>query len=101
MRRVLSICLLAAVAPAAADPVPRPPQLGLCAACHGDDGRGRSPGIPHLNGQDEAYLVDALRQYRSGRRSESAMRMASGSLQDRDIVALARWYATRPVQASP
>ncbi|MEO7917567.1 MAG: c-type cytochrome [Dokdonella sp.] len=71
----------------------RPAQLGLCSACHGERGHALTAGIPHLAGQDESYLADALRQYRSGKRDSSAMRAVSGALQDRDVVDLARWYA--------
>jgi cytochrome c553 len=89
---LLSICGFAAVATAAP---PRPPQLGLCAACHGEDGIARAPGTPHLAGQDEQYLVDALKQYRSGRRDAAAMRAVSGALSEADIAAVARWYAAQ------
>lgn len=95
MRRCLFLCGLAFATPAMAELPPRPPQLGLCSACHGENGRSRSPGTPHLAGQDETYLVESLRQYRNGSRNASAMRAVSGSLQDRDIAALARWYAAQ------
>ncbi len=91
--------LLAAIAlasAASAAPAPaRPAKLGLCAACHGEDGRGRTPGTPHLAGQDEAYLRLALDAYRSGARRAATMNAVAGTLQPRDIAALARWYATR------
>ena len=78
-----------------AEPPPRPAQLGLCSACHGERGHASVSGFPHLAGQDETYLALALRQYRSGARSASAMRAVSGALQDRDIAALAAWYAAQ------
>lgn len=86
--------LLAPMPGQAAEP-PRPAQLGLCASCHGEDGRGRQPGTPHLAGQDETYLRDALNAYREGRRDHAAMRAISGALSARDIEAFARWYASR------
>lgn len=100
MHRCLLLCGLLMALPALGESPPRPPQLGLCSACHGDNGRARSAGIPHLAGQDETYLADALRQYRSGARTASAMRVVSGSLQDRDIAVLARWYAAQPTQGA-
>ena len=78
-----------------AEPPPRPAQLGLCSACHGEQGHASVAGIPHLAGQDKTYLALALRQYRSGARDASAMRAVSGALQDRDIAALAAWYAAQ------
>jgi cytochrome c553 len=93
-RFALLISLSACVGTAAAAP-PRPAQLGLCVACHGEDGIARAPGTPHLAGQDEQYLVDALKQYRSGRRDAAAMRAVSGALSEADIAAFARWYAAQ------
>jgi cytochrome c553 len=81
---------------AGAQAVPKPAKLGLCTACHGEDGRGRTPGTPHLAGQDEAYLRSALAAYRSGARRVPPMTAIAGTLQPKDIQALARWYATRP-----
>ena len=91
---LLAVFALASPAQAAA-PVPRPAKLGLCAACHGEDGRGLTPGTPHLAGQDELYLRKALTAYRSGARRVEPMNAIANTLQPRDIVALARWYATR------
>jgi cytochrome c553 len=79
----------------AAAPAPKPAQLGLCAACHGEDGRSRALGTPSLAGQDEAYLRKALTDYRTGARNASPMNAIAGTLQAKDIQALARWYATR------
>ena len=75
---------------------PKPARLGLCAACHGENGIATAPGIPHLAAQDRAYLVAALRQYRSGERAAAAMRAASGALSDADMDALADWYSAQP-----
>jgi cytochrome c553 len=90
--------LLFAAAALAADP---PPQLRLCASCHGDNGFAIAPGIPHLAGQDRAYLVTAMRAYRDGARALPIMRAATGSLSDADIDALAAWYAAKPRTATP
>lgn len=76
--------------------LPKPAQLGLCVACHGENGTARQPGTPHLGGQDEAYLALALRAYRDGSRRAAAMNAISNALQPDDIEALARWYAAQP-----
>jgi cytochrome c553 len=88
--------LAAAPVPA---PVAKPAKLGLCAACHGENGRSRVAGTPHLAGQDEAYLRKALSDFRSGARTASPMNAIAGTLQAKDIQALARWFATRPAAA--
>jgi cytochrome c553 len=74
----------------------KPAQLGLCVACHGENGTARQPGTPHLGGQDEAYLALALNAYRDGSRKAAAMNAISNALQPDDIEALARWYASQP-----
>ncbi|MCZ8061750.1 c-type cytochrome [Silanimonas sp.] len=76
--------------------VVKPAQLGLCVACHGENGTARQPGTPHLGGQDEAYLVLALNAYRDGSRKAVAMNAISNALQPDDIEAIARWYASQP-----
>jgi cytochrome c553 len=72
---------------------PAPAKLGLCVACHGADGRSRTPAAPHIGGQNEAYLVWALTQYREGRREGDVMSSVAGVLNGADIEALSAWYA--------
>jgi cytochrome c553 len=92
---ILAVLASLSAAVAHAEAPPKPARLGLCAACHGESGIATAPGIPHLAGQDRAYLAAALRQYRSGERTAQAMRTVSGSLSDADIDALAAWYSAQ------
>lgn len=95
MRRLsLAVLLVLPTLAHAAAPV-RPAKLGQCVACHGDNGRSRIPGTPHLAGQDERYLAQALTAYRNGDRRALPMNSIANTLQPRDIAALARWYATQ------
>lgn len=90
--------LLASFAPLALATEPAPPapsKLGLCVACHGEEGRSRSPAAPHIGGQNEMYLVSALTRYRQGRREDDVMSTVAGTLNAADIEALARWYASQ------
>lgn len=82
--------LLAGTTP---DLPPKPTKLGLCVACHGEEGRSRTSAAPHIGGQNEAYLVWALTQYRQGRREGDVMSAVAGSLNAQDVEALAAWYA--------
>ncbi len=77
----------------------KPARLGLCAACHGENGIATVKGVPHLAAQDRDYLAAALREYRDGERQTAAMRAAAGALSDRDIDTLADWYAAQPRDA--
>lgn len=85
-----------AVSGAGATAPARPAKLGLCVACHGEDGVSRVAGTPHLGGQDGQYLRRALEDYRSGARRHVPMSSLANSLQPADIEALAAWYASRP-----
>lgn len=80
----------------AGGPPERPAKLGLCTACHGDDGTSRSAGTPHLGGQDRLYLARSLAAYRSGERRHEPMTSLANALQPADIEALAAWYAAQP-----
>ena len=97
MRTVFAALAVACCLPASAlDLPPKPARLGLCAACHGDNGIAPVPDAPHLAGQKEAYLRQAIAAYRSGARDVAAMRAATGALGEADIDQLARWYAAQP-----
>ena len=83
-----------AIAQAAGAPAP-PAQLGLCAACHGEDGHARIPGAPNLAGQPYQYLLQALHEYRDGQRKVPVMRAATGPLSEKDMRALAHWFSAQ------
>lgn len=90
------VAAMASFAARAAAELPAPPaQLGLCAACHGEDGHARIPGAPNLAGQPYQYLLQALHEYRNGERKVPVMRAAAGPLAERDMQALARWFAAQ------
>lgn len=72
-----------------------------CQACHGLDGLSKLPDAPHLAGQPEAYLVRALRAYRSGERRHETMSVAAQALSDEDIRNLAAYYAAIAIEAKP
>ena len=44
--------------------------LQICSACHGIDGNSVSPEFPKLAGQQSAYLVKQLKEFRSHQRSD-------------------------------
>lgn len=65
-----------------------------CAVCHGPQGLSMQPNVPHLAGQPEIYLVEQLRNYRSGKRTHEVMGVIAKPLSDKDIEELAQWYAS-------
>jgi cytochrome c553 len=45
-------------------------KFALCAPCHGGDGRsGALPEYPKIAGQNAKYLINAIKAYKSGRRT--------------------------------
>ncbi len=69
-----------------------------CAVCHGPQGLSMQPNVPHLAGQPEIYLVDQLRNYRSGKRAHEVMAVIARPLTDQDIENLAQWYASLQIR---
>ena len=76
------------------------PQRGIpaCMACHGPTGAGNpGPAYPHVAGQQSAYVVRRLEEYRSGQTSLSdrhnwdVMATVSRQLSDQEIQSLASY----------
>jgi len=85
----------AAMAPAlAADPAAAKGRAGQCFVCHGADGLAKVPDAPNLAGQNPAYLVKALKDYRSGKRENEVMSMMAKNLSDEDINLVASYFSS-------
>jgi cytochrome c553 len=67
-----------------------------CKGCHGLDGKGAAPGIPHVAGQNEAYLLAALREYAEGKRTHAALREIARHTNESDTRNVAAFYASLP-----
>lgn len=67
-----------------------------CKACHGLDGRGVAPGIPHLAAQRERYLFLALTEYRDVKRTHAALRDLAARLTESELRNVVAYYATQP-----
>lgn len=65
-----------------------------CAVCHGPLGLSLQPNAPNLAGQPEIYLVEQLRNYRSGKRAHEVMGVIAKPLSNQEIDDLAQWYAS-------
>ncbi|MBN3766920.1 cytochrome c [Burkholderia sp. Ac-20365] len=63
-----------------------------CQACHGMDGIAKIPEAPNLAGQNEDYLVKALKDFKSGVRQNDMMSVVAKPLSDEDIANLAAFY---------
>ena len=68
----------------------------VCAACHGPDGaKPSAPDQPVLAGQYYDYLVQALSDYKNGRRTNPIMKGFAGGLSKQDIQDLAAWFSSQ------
>lgn len=72
-------------------------KVALCSGCHGIPGyRTTFPetyNVPKLGGQHAAYIVSALKAYKSGERKHPDMNSLAASLSDKDMADIAAYYA--------
>jgi len=67
-----------------------------CKTCHGLDGRGVAPGIPHLAAQRERYLFLALTEYLEVRRTHAALRELVKRLTEAELRNVVAYYSSQP-----
>ena len=68
-------------------------KAAACVACHGANGQGVAPN-PALAGKSEDQLLQAMKDYKSGKRANAVMKALSGPLSDQDMANLAAYYAS-------
>jgi cytochrome c553 len=64
-----------------------------CAGCHGANGEGVGPN-PKLAGMSEAQFVQAMQDYKSGKRANPVMKSLATPLSEQDTANLAAYYAS-------
>jgi len=64
-----------------------------CVACHGANGKGVPPN-PGLTDKSEDQLLQAMKDYKSGKRDNPVMKALTASLSDQDMANLAAYYAS-------
>lgn len=62
-----------------------------CSECHGRNGLGFKPGIPHINGQQEHLLINMINAFQQGKRSSKVK--DHRDIPAGDIATLAKHYA--------
>lgn len=95
---VLSLFLSALIAlPAsAADAAAGEQKAAVCAGCHGPKGVSSNAQWPNLAGQQSAYLVNQLKAFKDGSRTNPMMQSIVASLTDDDINNLAAYFSNQP-----
>jgi cytochrome c553 len=69
-----------------------------CAACHGPMGMAMQPSVPNLAGQSAIYLIDQLKNFRSGKRQHEVMSVIAKPLTDAEIDSVSNWYSSLQVR---
>ena len=93
---IAGLCgLLVAFGPAqaAGDAQAGKAKAGACAGCHGANGEGKKP-YPAIAGKSESEFVQALQEYKSGKRANAMMKSLATPLSDQDMANLAAYYAS-------
>ncbi|TNE77367.1 MAG: c-type cytochrome [Gammaproteobacteria bacterium] len=99
---VAGIFALSAAVPmaaSAADAAAGKAKAAVCAACHGQNGIAQIPTYPNLAGQNEQYLVSALKAYKAKQRNggqAAIMQGQAAALSDDDIANLAAYFSSLP-----
>ena len=68
-------------------------KAGACAGCHGANGEGAGSN-PALAGKKEDQLIQALKDYKSGKRANAMMKTFATQLSDQDAANVAAYYAS-------
>jgi cytochrome c553 len=93
---LLGLALLFGTGAAGAQEKTVPEFISTCVDCHGADGIGREPDMPHLNGQPEALLIKMIEAFRSGARPPKVR--IHREIPADNITPLARYYSQQKAQ---
>lgn len=97
MRMLLSVVTISlltiGVAQGAGDPAAGKARAAACAGCHGANGQGVPPN-PALVGKSEDDMLQAMKDYKSGKRANAVMKGMTAGLSDQDMANLAAYYAS-------
>jgi cytochrome c553 len=66
-----------------------------CRTCHGIEGHAKMPIVPHIGGENPAYIEHQLTAFRDGQRVHEMMSVVARGLSDQAIADLAAWYSAQ------
>lgn len=67
-----------------------------CMGCHGSMGASGASPMPIIGGQNESYLVDAMKAFQDGSRESTIMGRLAKGYSEAEIAALAKFFAAKP-----
>lgn len=65
-----------------------------CTGCHGTNGYSEG-GMPNLAGLQKAYIVDAMREFKAGKRQATVMHQHAKGYSDEQIERIAEFFAAQ------
>ena len=68
-------------------------KAATCAGCHGANGEGIAPN-PALAGKKEDQIIQAMKDYKSGKRANLVMKTFASQVNDQEVADLAAYYAS-------
>jgi cytochrome c553 len=76
-------------------------KAGSCVGCHGQNGHSSNALWPNLAAQQPAYLINQLKAFKSGNRSNAIMQSMATNLSNEDMDNLAAFFSSqKPAKAS-
>jgi len=98
MKHILTAVIVASLGGAAAAEAAGNVEAGkaksaACVGCHGANGQGVPPN-PALKGRTADEIIEAMKDYKSGKRNNAVMKAFAVPLNDQDIENLAAYYAS-------
>ena len=74
----------------------------ICSVCHGVNGQANTGGnsvlVPHLTAQNEFYLIEKLKDYKSKKLEHHQMSLIADMLSSDDIENVSRWYSSIKIE---
>jgi cytochrome c553 len=74
-------------------------RVGLCAACHGEDGNSTTSGVPSIAGQPKLFIENQLVLFREELRKSDQMAPVMRGIKDPEIIKLAEHFSKLPAKA--
>ena len=74
----------------------------ICSVCHGVNGQANTGGnsvlVPHLTAQNEFYLIEKLKDYKSKKLQHHQMSLIADMLSVDDIKNVSKWYSNIKIE---
>ncbi len=97
---IAAVAIAASAAVCAGAAASEPSNLGeryasTCASCHGANGVPLGGAVPGLAGQSSEYIINAMAEFKTGKRQATIMHQIAKGYSDRQIELLAAYFAAQ------